>query len=513
MVWPSTLYAEPQTSILEIKEKTMANEKTVEDLKKVHPIHKKFEPEWQINSLCYESGEDFIRTVLTRHPRESVSNFNSRVDDGYSFNYGEAIIDLFNFYLFEKPIVRELGPIKKMPQWGLFERDCDLDGTDYDRKMNTGQKLASVTGAIGALVNKYTPAGENITEAQEIEYGIYPYVVFYSLSNVMDWTWGQDPMSGRPRLEYLKLREQDGRYLLLYIGHYELWEIDDRSHQTAMIDRGPMPIDEIPFLWLQNLERLGVKHIGKSDLKGITEIIASIIRNLSCGEEIIKYAGFPMMRKPMLTEEQAAKGANDDVVGHRAVIEFNPELGEDGKPDWLESVVKEPIEAILDWIDRKGDEVYRIKHLSGVHGQRRSNNEVASGLALRYEFQQLNAVLKEKCAYLIEADLGIIRLWLKWQDRLDLFNDVKVIRSDEYAVEDLAVALDNIFTSVEKAHSLTLRKELERKAARLLLPESNEETMRNIDAEVEKLTDEDFNPPVNSMSTSESITTTNTGQD
>jgi hypothetical protein len=290
---------------------------------------------------------------------------------------------------------------------------------------------------------------------------------------------------------------------LLYIGHYEVWEISENTKDTMLVSSGEMPIDEIPFMWLQNLERLGVKNIGKSDLKGISEIIASIIRNLSCGEEIIKYAGFPMMRKPMQTEEEAAKANTNDIVGHRAVIEFDPQLGKDGKPDWLESAVKEPIEAILDWIDRKGDEIYRIKHLSGVHGQRRSNNEVASGLALRYEFQQLNAVLKEKCAYLIETDLNIIRLWLKWQGKLDLFNDVKVSRSDEYAVEDLAIALDNIFTSVEKAHSLTLRKELERKAARLLLPETNEETMRNIDGEIEALTDETYASPLppNTMKT------------
>ena len=474
----------------------MPTKKTVEDLKRVHPTHKKFEPEWAFNSLCYESGEDFIKNVLIRHPRESSENWRARVADGYSFNYGEAIVDLFNFYLFEKPIVRELGAIKNLDQWLMFEKDCDLDGTDYDRKMNTGQKLASVTGAIGVLVNKYTPEGQNITESQEIDLGIYPYIAYYSLPNVMDWTWGQDPISGRPRLEYLKLNEGDGRYLLLYIGHYEVWEISESTKDTKLVSSGEMPIDEIPFMWLQNLERLGVKNIGKSDLKGISEIIASIIRNLSCGEEIIKYAGFPMMRKPMQTEEEAAKANTNDIVGHRAVIEFDPQLGKDGKPDWLESAVKEPIEAILDWIDRKGDEIYRIKHLSGVHGQRRSNNEVASGLALRYEFQQLNAVLKEKCAYLIETDLNVIRLWLKWQDRLDLFNDVKVSRSDEYAVEDLAIALDNIFTSIEKAHSLTLRKELERKAARLLLPETNEETMRNIDGEIEALTDETYASPL-----------------
>jgi hypothetical protein len=130
---------------------------------------------------------------------------------------------------------------------------------------------------------------------------------------------------------------------------------------------------------MPNIKNLTKPYIGVSDIVDISRIVASIIRNLSSGEEMIKFAGFPMMRKPMRWEGE--EGQTDE-TGHQAVQEFDPEWGEAGKPDWMESVILEPIEATLKWIDRKVDEIYRVAHLSGVHGQRKSNNEVASGLAL-----------------------------------------------------------------------------------------------------------------------------------
>ena len=460
-------------------------------LKETHDDYKEFIDEWKFNTLCYENGMPFIRHCLKQHPRETAKNWKQRVDEGYSFNYGEAIIDLYNLYLFEKPFHREIKTIEDLPQWKLFERDADQHGTNYDVLLNNAQKLASVTGAVGILVNKFGPKGDGlITEKDEIDNGIYPYVTFYTQPNILDWHIEKDPETGRPRLYYLKLREKNGRYLLFFETRWELWELrGPTGGGIKKVDSGELSIDEIPFFWMPNIERIGKHRIGRSDLSGISDIIASIVRDLSYGEEIIKFAGFPMMRKPMRTAEQVEKGENqEDLVGVRGVLEFNPEHGKDGKPDWLESAVLEPIQAVLDWIDRKGDEIYRVKHLSGVHGQRKSNNEVASGLALRYEFQQLNAVLRQKAVFLCEADLNIIRLFLKWIAKDDLFKDAKVSRSDEYSVEDLSIALENVFSAIERSTSTAFKRQLEKKAVRLTLPEANEKTVREIHSEIDTAT-------------------------
>ena len=89
-------------------------------------------------------------------------------------------------------------------------------------------------------------------------------------------------------------------------------------------------------------------------------------------------------------------GVDDDdevPVGVTAVKSFHKDYGE---PGWIESAVLEPITAILSWMNHKADELYRAVHLSGIHGQRKSANSQASGMALRYEFQQLKTGIRKE---------------------------------------------------------------------------------------------------------------------
>ena len=462
-------------------------EMTPQELYKKHPLYETFIAKWQYSAKCYEGGEDWVKEVIVRHPRESSANYTLRQNEAYGFDYGRAIVDLFSFYLFEKPFERELGKLKDDRFWMLFEKDCDHDGTNYNNFMNEGQELSSIYGAVGILVNKFVPQGENLSAADEFERGIYPTTTFYTLPNILDWRFGRDPKSGRPILEMLKLREADQNHYTIWTPYsWVTYEVKNPYGRVEIYDQGENPLGEIPFLWLQNTKRLGHRLIGRGDLESISRIIAGVVRCLSCGDEVIKWAGFPMLLKPYERMDQSGEdeGGSEDVVSVRAVQEFDPEYGSDGKPSWLEPAVKDSIEATLAWIDRLADEIYRIMHLSGVHGQRRSNNEVASGLALRYEFQQLNAVLKQKSTFLCEADLQVIRFFCKWQRQENLSQDIQVTRSDEFSVEDLSIALDNIFKSIANATSKTFRIELEKKSVRLNLPGLSEEKRMAIEGEI-----------------------------
>lgn len=186
---------------------------------------------------------------------------------------------------------------------------------------------------------------------------------------------------------------------------------------------------------------------------------------------MIKLAGFPIMREPMEREDQLAGDTEEVQVGPRAVSEFNPEYGAHGKSDWMPTEILEPVEAALKWIDRKSDEIYRIAHLSGVHGQRKSNNEVASGMALRYEFNQLNEVLNAKSINQSEAELQMLRLWLKWQGKEDLFAEMDVKRSTEFSIDDLSIALENAITGFKNVVSKTFRVRVMEKIVEHVLPD------------------------------------------
>ena len=456
-----------------------------EDLERKHELYNKYVEEWNFYTLTYDGGLPFIKYALYRYStRESLANWEDRIRNGFVFNYAQSIVDLFNFYLTEAPAVHDVGKLSGDPQWQMFLKDADLKNTNFVTFMNEIQKLSSVSGSIGILVNK--PSFEGKTIKDELDQGVYPYVCPYSLSNIYDWRFERNIMTHRMELSYLKLYEEDGTYLMWFPEKWERWGFKEKTKTPEMLESGINSLGEIPFVWMPNIKRMEHTYLGVSDIVDVSRIVASIVRNLSCGEEVLKLAGFPMMRVPMEKGMGPDSGDDDaaELTGPRVVHEFDPSQGESGKPDWMPTEIFEPIQAILEWIATKGTECYRVSHLDGIHGQRVSG-EAQSGLALRYSFQQLFSKLSKKSENMTESELQIIRLWLRWQKQEDLFKGVEITRNKEFAIDDLAVALDNAFTSMRNMVSKTYRVEMQDKVRKHTLPDLSRETCDKIRKETE----------------------------
>ncbi|MFH1981035.1 MAG: phage portal protein, partial [Pseudomonadota bacterium] len=420
------------------------------ELEKLHKKHSERIEDWQFFTLTYDGGRAFIQHVINRkNPRETAANFKARRDEAVNFNYARSIIDLFSFYLCEKAPIRNINETKLANNelWDMFSKDCDQSGTDWNDYMNEAERRAAITGTFGMLLIK--PKHGFSTRQAEIANGIYPYLAGYGAQSILDWRYGTDPATGRRCLEYLKLREEDGDYLLYWPEAYKRVRLEkgenSDSNGIKLIDNGTNTLGEIPFVWLPNIRDITSPNIGASDLQDIAPIVASLVRDLSHGSEVIKWAAFPMLRHPKKSGYEISintatgKKAKDVPVGQKSVLQFDPKDGESGKPDWLESVVLDPIEAVLKWMDRKVDEIFRMAHLSGVHGQRKSNNEVSSGVALRYEFQQLTSVLTRKAKAVSEAERQIIYFWCKWQQVNLNFGKLDIKREKEFSIDDLAM--------------------------------------------------------------------------
>jgi len=447
---------------------------------------------WNFLLSAYNGGKSFINSVLTKHERETSKNWASRAEEGLLYNYSAVVIDLYSFYLTEKSPHRDLGKLQKDTLWNMFIKDCDLYGTDFDVFINEAQKIAAACGSVGVLIDKASASA--VTRASAIKQKIYPYCSLYTLPNILDWIHTRDPITNRPQLTYIKLRDYyDGRYILWWENKWEVWKLGD-DDKPVMINSGENVLGEIPFVWLVNIRNPQDPYIGVSDIKDISLICASIARNISCGEEVIKYAGFPMMRKPM--RQEGEEETQSDVVGQQAVLEFNPEQGEPGKPDWLEAPISEPITAILDWINKKISEVFRMAHLSGIYAHEKSD-QVRSGVAIRYEFQQLTRVLAKKSENLTEAERRIISLWLKWQNQEDLFNPIVINRTKDFSVDDLSQSLENNLIAKNIVRSLKFYKELQKVIARKTLPDLPDTDMDEIAKEIDAQTElpEDKNKP------------------
>ncbi len=493
-------------------------------LQKTHEVHNEMIKDWAFYGLAYSGGTPFINYSLAKHQRESESNWRARQKEGICFNYSSIVIDLFNFYLTEKPAVRDLGALAGSESWKMFVKDADLYGTNFDVFLNEAQKMAAIYGAVGVLIDK--PNSKNEVLKDDIIQGIYPYCALFTLPNILDWKHERDPVTNRPTLTYLKLLDFNDRYLLWWPKKWEIWELPEGAptpfnihkhtdtsdympkpgdnkyadepgqpynavlggEEPTLTDSGDNPLGEIPFLWFQNIKSVANPYIGESDIKEISRITASTVRNISYGEEVIKFAGFPQARRPM---EKVGSAPISNEVGVTAILEFDPELGADAKPDWLEAAVLEPIEAILSWMSKKISEIFQLAHLSGIHAHEKSD-QVRSGVALRYEYQQLSLVLFKKSENLTETELGIIKYWLKWQGKYDWFKAARISRSKDFSIDDLSQGLENAIMADKLVPEINFKKEMMKVISKRMLPDLADEKLLIIYDAIEELTEEDL---------------------
>lgn len=467
---------------------------TAEELKAVNDLHALHDRQWLFFQSMYNGIPDLIKNdFLVRHERESEKNWLKRQNDFYSFDYSQAIIDLFNFYQFKDPTTRKVpDKLKNDVQWQSFNEDANLYGDNLDDTMKEYGRKSQIYGHIGILVDKSSQTFEN--KADEKAANVYPYLCMYTPRAILDWRIDKDD-NNRPFLGYLKLLDDNDQYRIWYQDQWEIWEIQPVSaeeklknqgktttpdEKAVMIASGINPLDEIPFFWLYNVKSLK-RFIGTSDIKSISYIDLSIIRNLSQGEEVIEYAAFPMMRKPM--KEVGSGESTDDTVGVKAVLEFDPEHPE-SKPDWLEARTKDAIDSVLEWIAKKVSEIYRSSNAGGM-ASTEIQTQAKSGVALRTEFQLLNSKLVDKGLSLQKAEKRMIRYWLMWQDLEDLNKDVEVNAPKSYDVDNLAQELEDILTSRTIVKSKEFHVRLQKDVVRKMYPYLEDEEYAIIDKEIE----------------------------
>ncbi len=468
----------------------------VGDLLEKHNLYAANINEWYFLMASYEGAKELVRLgYLRRNERESLANYNRRKSEAYGFSYSKSVVDLFNFYLFKKPVKRDMGALKTNELWAAFMKDCNLYGDSFDEFLTEQGRYSSIEGHMGILVDKASVTFEN--KKEQLEQGVYPYVASYFPSAIMDWEWSRDE-NNRPYLSYLKLMDDNDddviQYRLWWPDAFEVWEVpyndDDKYDEQAEAElklEGENPLGEIPFVWLYNLKGKQ-RPIGVSDIHDVARIDVSILTNLSEGEEVITYGAFPMMRKPM--KESRPDGvqtpAKEDEVGIQAVLEYDPNHPE-SKPDWLDAAVAEPITAILDWIGRKVSEIYRAVNAGGMASMEVSTT-AKSGAALQAEFQLLNANLVRKATNLEKAEVQIIEYWLRWEEE-DLkarMKDITVERSRTYDVENLAADLDNALTSTTIVKSKKFSEAIQKNVARQMLPAADDKQLKEIDEEIEE---------------------------
>lgn len=469
---------------------------TIKELKETHKLYDCNCKEWIFLNALYDGIREVIRLCLVeKHEREPDVSYNRRIKKLFGFGYSKSVVDIFNFYLFKKDSEKILMDLNDNVLFEEFINDSDLYGHNYDSTIMDIALYAIIQGHMGILIDK--PTAQFKTLQEQIDARVYPYIAKYFPKAILDWAFNKDEYN-RPFLSYLKLIDDNDQYRIWTRDSWEIWKIPQDQegkqfgdeHKAEFIAGDFNPLEEIPFIWHYNLRSRNMG-IGISDIHEVSRIDLSIIRNLSQAEQIIDYAAFPMMRKPMREAKPINSNApqDNDEVGVESILEFDPEMP-DSKPDWLPAEVKDPLEAIVSMIKEKIAEIYRASNIGGMTATEPSNQAI-SGVAKRIDFQMLNSKLVNKAINLERTENKILEFWLKWEGLWDQYkNEVSIVRDRVYDIDTIAEDLENALTSKTLIISKKFNILLQKQTARQMLPGANEKDLLEIDEEIEKNTAE-----------------------
>ena len=446
---------------------------TRQEIELQHPQYSGMMRRWEYFIRSYLGGKEYHDgKFLQQYLLELESEYLKRLNYTPLDNHARNVIDIYSSFLFRVPPTRELGTLSDDPSVDQFLKDTDFEGRSFDALMREVQNYASVYGHCWILVDK--PSTNVMTRAEELEQGIRPYLNIYTPENVLDWKYTRSPQ-GYYFLEYVKIRESIDSDKEVYKIWYEdkidtVFLPTSNRDEPVLAESIPNPIMRIPAVILYN-QRSPMRGIGVSDLTDIADLQKCIYNELSEIEQIIRISNHPSLVKTRDTEA---------VGGAGSIIEIPDNLDANLKPYILQPSGSN-LDGVIKSIMHKVDAINRLSHVGAI---RSTGERVQSGIALRTEFQLLNARLAQKAKLMELAEEQIWRLFALWQETVF---DGEIVYPESFDIRDWATDLELLQTAkASNVKSSTFNKEIEKQIARTVI--EDDETLVAIDEEIDQNT-------------------------
>ena len=355
---------------------------------------------WQFLLESFEGGEVYRKGQhLTRYALETAAEYAQRCRSTPLDNHCRSVINVYVSFLFRVPPYRDFASWAGMTAIEDFLTDADLDGRSLDAVMKEVSTWASVFGHAWLLLAK-PPVESAVSAADQQNAGARSYVTMLTPLVVTDWRWERTPQ-GRYELSYFKYVE-DVNDSVITVREWTLdtittYILDDHK-KTAQVDTVETnQLGVIPAVLVYN-QRSQVRGIGISDITDIADQQRAIYNELSEVEQSIRLEGHPSL---VLTPDcQMGSGAG-------AIIQM-PENLDPGLKPYVLNIDSAPVGTIYDSIQNRVQSIDRMANTGTVRATETRN---ISGVAMKTEFQLLNARLSEKGDNLELAEEQLWRLW------------------------------------------------------------------------------------------------------
>lgn len=443
---------------------------TRDQIEQQHSNYKGMMPRWEYFIRSYLGGKEYQDgKYLQPYQLEFENEYYKRIQYTALDNHCRNIVDIYSSFLFRVEPTRQLGSLQDDLSVEQFLEDADLEGRSFDDLMREAQRLASVYGHIWLLIDK--PSTNVMTRAEELNQGIRPYINIYTPENVLDWHYSRST-AGYYYLDYLKIREssvEEGDYFKLW---YEdkidtVFVSNKNRDEPKLIDSVPNPIMKIPAVILYN-QRSPMRGLGISDLTDVADLQKAIYNEFSEIEQIIRLSNHPSLVKTKDTDAGAGAGS---------IIEIPENLDANLKPYILQPSGSN-LDGVIKSINHKVEAINRLSHVGTI---RATAERVQSGIALRTEFELLNARLSEKSKLMELAEEQIWRLFADWQETVF---DGEIEYPESFDIRDWATDLELLQAAkASNIKSSTFAKEIDKQIAKTVI--DDDMVLEQINSEID----------------------------
>ena len=443
---------------------------TRQDIEAQHQHYKGMIPRWEYFIRSYLGGKEYQDgKFLQAYQLEFENEYYKRIAFTPLDNHCRNIIDIYSSFLFRVEPTRNFGSLADDMSLEQFLEDADLEGRSFEALMREAQRFASVYGHVWLLMDK--PSTNVMTRAEELDQGIRPYLNIYTPENVLDWHYTRND-AGYYFLDYLKIREEqtaEGEF-------YKLWFLDKidtvfvstiNRDEPRLINSVPNPLMKIPAVILYN-QRSPMRGLGVSDLTDVADLQKAIYNELSEIEQIIRLSNHPSLVKTKDTDAGAGAGS---------IIEIPDNIDANLKPYILQPNGSN-LDGVLRSINHKVEAINRLTHVGTL---RATAERVQSGIALRTEFELLNARLSEKSQLMELAEEQLWRLFAEWQETVF---DGEIDYPDSFDIRDWATDLELLQAAkASNIKSATFAKEIDKQIAKTVIEDDT--TLDQINSEID----------------------------
>jgi len=443
---------------------------TRQQIESQHQHYKGMIPRWEYFIRSYLGGKEYADgKFLQPYMLEFENEYYKRIQFTPLDNHCRNIIDIYSSFLFRVQPVRQFGSLQDDISVQQFLDDADLEGRSFEALITEAQRFASVYGHVWLLMDK--PSTNVMTRAEELNEGIRPYLNVYTPENVLDWHYTRNS-AGYYYLDYLKIREEqtaEGEY-------YKLWYLDKidtifistiNRDEPKLVTSVPNPLMKIPAVILYN-QRSPMRGLGVSDLNDVADLQKAIYNEFSEIEQIIRLSNHPSLVKTKDTDAGAGAGS---------IIEMPENLDANLKPYILQPNGSN-LDGVLRSIDHKVEAINRLTHIGSL---RSTAQRIQSGIALRTEFELLNAKLSEKSQLIQLAEEQLWRLFADWQETTF---DGEIEYPESFDIRDWATDLELL--QAAKASNIpsdTFAKEIDKQIAKTVIEDNA--TLEIINSEID----------------------------